>query len=218
MRIVLAGQLPQEFAGVGQLVDGVDLRGNGAVEPGLGIVNVGDGGQPDLEPPVGLFELAGEGIFFRRGESQVVDRRQHAEVALRHPQDQIVLRVAEVGIGLLDRLLRQPLLYLTSTIVNGLRQTDRVAVSVAGVTTGWHAHNPKGMATRGRNAHARQQQGSGLGFGFLGGLPAGGGGLERGIALQGLTVHLQQIFRPYRLAEQRGDHSGQQQTVRFGHG
>ncbi len=218
LRVVLPGQLAQGFAGVRQLVDRFDFLRHGGVETGLGVIDVGDGRQTDLEAAVALFELAGEGVFFGGGVTEVVQRRQDAEIHLRNPQHQFVADVAEIDFGAVDRRLRQALADVMAPVVERLHQAQGIGVAVGGRGRGRHALGSKPITLIGGHAHVRQQQGARLWFGFPRRVPAGGRGLEHRIAVLGLLVDAQQILRPRRPAAAGGDESGEHQTTQFGHG
>ena len=68
----------------------------------LGFARVGDGGRAHDEVALGLFELFGHRGLLRQDGGQVRARKQHVEVALRHPRHQVLGGRRQLGLGLLD--------------------------------------------------------------------------------------------------------------------
>ena len=80
---LLVGELAHRFARLIDRVLRADHVGDRGVVLRLGVVDVGDRGEADLEALLRLLELAIEGLLVRVGEFQRVERGQHAEIRLR---------------------------------------------------------------------------------------------------------------------------------------
>ena len=133
----------------------------------MGIVNIGNRRQTDFKSPIGLFKLARKSILLGGGVGQIVQCRQYAKVALRHPQNQLILGVMEVDIRLAHHRIRQPLLHLVAPVIDRLRQLDRVIMGVIGRIFQCRTDDARDVATGERGVHIRQQQSAGLRLGFL---------------------------------------------------
>ena len=55
-------------------------------------LDVGNGGQADVEPLVGLVQLPAERLGIGLGKGQVIHGRQDIEIGVRDPHDQIQFR------------------------------------------------------------------------------------------------------------------------------
>jgi len=93
-------------------------------------VRVGDGRRADLEIALGLSELLGNRRFLRARERERVLRREHIEVGLRHPHDEILARLAEGRLGLPYLLLSLLELVPVLQAEDGLGKGERVALDL----------------------------------------------------------------------------------------
>ena len=97
-----AGQLAQQFVRCGQCTLRLNDGRSGLIVRGARFLNVGDGDQTDLEALVRLLELARERFERRLRGVDGVLRGEHVEVALRGPQNQVLLRGLVIGFRLRD--------------------------------------------------------------------------------------------------------------------
>ena len=96
---ILAGDRRQRPVLHLQVVKTRHLLRVGQVEAGLRVVGVGDGGGADHEVALGLGQLLGDRALLGADELQVGLRQQHVEVALRHPQHQVLCRSVELNLA-----------------------------------------------------------------------------------------------------------------------
>ena len=89
--LVLAGGLPQGLAGDVERILRGDELGSREVEPRLGLFDVGDRDQSDLEPLPTLRELLLERLQGCPCEAELVLGLQHPEVPLGHPHHEILV-------------------------------------------------------------------------------------------------------------------------------
>ena len=82
-----------------------DLLRAGQIETRLGFLLVGDRGSADLEISLGRRKLFGESLLLRPHHGQCVLRRQHIEIRLRYPQDQVLSGGRELRLVDLSRQL-----------------------------------------------------------------------------------------------------------------
>ena len=124
----MAGEHRQILLGDGHIVlinNAVHLS---QITCGLGFIHIGDGDQADFEPLAGLLQLTLKSAFLSLGGSQVVLSPQYAKVGLHHPDDQVLLRRRQIGLGSLCLLLASAPTKPGGQVKQCLRQADVIAV------------------------------------------------------------------------------------------
>ena len=101
----MPGEHRQVFLGDCHVVLVNDAIHLSQVPRGLGFIDIGNGDQAHFKPLAGLLQLPLEGALPGLGCPQIVLRAEHAKVGLNHPDDQILLRRRQIGLGLLCLLL-----------------------------------------------------------------------------------------------------------------
>ena len=129
---LLAGQLAQGFAIVVERVLRGDHVGHGGIVLGLGIVDVGDRRQADLEALLGLLHLAVQGLLVGLGELERILGREHVEIRGGDADQQVLLgglvgRVAGLG-HRSRRFQRGPLAQVEDALVEASAQGPAVVV------------------------------------------------------------------------------------------
>ncbi len=118
----------QRVALVVQVIDGSKFLRQHQVVRGLRLVRIGDGLGADFKIALGRCQLLGGGVLLGAGRFQLVLRRQHVEVGLRHARDQVLLGLGKLGFA--DGLLQLALLVRFPAIpaIQRLLQRQRVFV------------------------------------------------------------------------------------------
>ena len=208
LAVGLARDLGERLDGAVEGVGGRDLCRHRLVVARLGLAHVGDRDEPDLEAPARLRELVGDGRLLAAGEVEVSARGEHGEVALGHPQQQVLLGDGELGAGARHLCVGLPQRDPAVAPEQRLRQAQGVAiVVVGGVVSLSAAVAQPGAAGIGAEADLRQQRGLRLGAALDGRVIGGPRRGELGVALlgearQGGEVH------GLRRERQQGQHGG----------
>ncbi len=89
---------------------------------GLGLLHIGDGDQTDLEPLFRLLQLARDCLLGALFGIQKILRREHVEIALGDPNQQVLLGRFKIGAGLGGALVGLPQAHELIPAEHGLAQ------------------------------------------------------------------------------------------------
>ena len=227
----IAGDLAQQLLSGCQL----PLRGNDRCRAGIvggaRFLDVGDGDQADVVALLGLLELTIDRGQIALLRVDVVLRREHVEIALRHARDEVLLRRLVIRLGLRDLRIRalqghpilpaeQVLLEVDAVMVSGRRDAAVEGKALENRGAAAAARHLYGLDQVRRSLvvfladgavrrQLRQQRGERLRLRFERGQTIGFGLSELRIVLQGALIDGQQVRRR-RAASPREQTTGEQ--------
>jgi len=108
LRVQFAGEFREQFARYRERALRGDCSSGRCIARRASLLDVDHGDDAHLEAALGLRELLRERLERRLGRAQRLGGREHVEVALRHPQHEILLGGAVGGFGTGDDGIRAP--------------------------------------------------------------------------------------------------------------